>query len=110
VEANAIRNGASEVEERKAAERTASRQVSTGNPVETWKAELLRTREQISRTSQDVAVATQQFEAATSILDQAMLRGTLVDKKQKLAELERAARALEQRIEQSEESPLIHAG
>jgi hypothetical protein len=39
-----------------------------------------------------------------------MVRGPLVEKKRKLAELERSNRTLEQRIEQTEESPLIPTG
>jgi hypothetical protein len=52
----------------------------------------------------------QQFRETHSLLEQAVLRGTIVDKKRKLSELERASRTLEQRIEQADELPVIQAG
>jgi hypothetical protein len=39
-----------------------------------------------------------------------MLRGTLVEKRRKLSELERTNKTLEQRIDQAEQAPLIPAG
>ena len=109
-EADEIRAQAEEVEERRQSARVvaASPSVPAGNPAETWRADLERNRETLSRLEQELAELEQRFESADSLLDQAMVRGTLIDKRNKVSTLDRANRALEQRIEQTEESsPLI---
>ena len=109
-EAEGLRREADSIEQRKEVQRTASQVVNVVPAVDTWRAELDRNREAIARLSEDVSSLEKQFEESTSILDQAMVRGNLVDKKRKLTEYERSTRALEQRIEQTEEVPLMSAG
>jgi phage-related tail protein len=109
-EATELRAHANQLEERRAAERAASRQVEAGARIEEWKSELERNREAVGRLGEEVATLEEQYQQTRSILEQAMLRGTLVEKRTKLAELERAGRALEQRIEGAEEAPLMPAG
>jgi len=109
-EASELRSEASQAEERRQAARTASQQVPSSSPVEGWKAELERTREAAGRAADELETLDQQFRETHSLLEQAMLRGTIVDKKRKLSELERAGRILGQRIEQAEEVPVIQAG
>ena len=109
-EAERIRRDAAGLEERKAADKAASQQAQVVHPLQSWRGELERNREAIQRASVDVAELETRFEQTESLLEQAMVRGTLVDKRRKLAELERTRRTLEQRIEQSEESPLISVG
>jgi predicted nucleic acid-binding Zn-ribbon protein len=72
-----------------------------------WRSELERNRESVARLSQEAADLERQVAEASSVLEQAMVRGNLVDKRKKITELERANRALEQRIGQTEEAPLI---
>jgi hypothetical protein len=109
-EAEGLRREADSIEQRKEVQRSASQAVSVVPAVDGWRAELGRNREAIARLSEDVSSLEKQFEESTSILDQAMVRGNLVDKKRKLTEYERSTRALEQRIEQTEEVPLMSAG
>jgi hypothetical protein len=109
-EAEGLRREADSIEQRREVQRTTSQAANVIPAVDGWKAELDRNREAIARLSDDVATLEKQFEASTSILDQAMVRGNLVDKKRKLTEYERSTRALEQRIEQTEEVPLMSAG
>ncbi len=78
--------------------------------VETWRTEADRNRETIARLQSEIDVLDREFQASESILEQAMIRGNLVDKRRKLSELERTNRTLEQRIEQSEDVPLIPVG
>lgn len=109
-EADSIRREADGLEQRRESQRVTSQTVNTVPAVDTWRAELDRNREAIVRLSEDVSALERQIEAATSILEQAMVRGTLVDKKRKLTEYERSTRVLEQRIEQTEEVPVMSAG
>lgn len=109
-EADELRRQADEVEERRQAVRSPGPQVPAGNPVEGWRAEVERSREALTRLEQEVGALEKQYEESSSVLQQAMVRGTLVDKRRKVSELERSKRALEQRIEQTEESPLIPTG
>lgn len=109
-EAEGLRREADGIEQRKEVQRVASQTVNVVPAVDTWRAELDRNREAIARLSEDVSSLEKQFEESTSILDQAMVRGNLVDKRRKLTEYERSTRALEQRIEQTEEVPLMSAG
>jgi hypothetical protein len=109
-EAEDIRRQAEEIEERKASQRTASQQARTVPALDTWRAELTRSREAEARLEEEVAVLEKQFRESTSLLDQAMVRGTLVDKKRRLTEHQRASRTLEQRIEAAEETPVMSAG
>lgn len=105
-EADGIRREAEDAEE-KAVSRTVSQRMSSVPAADQWRAEVSRNRELSIRLSEDLAELEQKFRTSDSILDQAMVRGQLVEKKRKLAELERSTRTLEQRIEQTEESPLI---
>lgn len=109
-EASELRTEASQAEERRLAARTAGQQGSSSSPVEGWKAELDRSKEAAGRVAEELEALEQQFRETHSLLEQAMLRGTIVEKKRKLSELERAGRTLEQRIEQAEELPVIQAG
>jgi hypothetical protein len=109
-EASEIRNEASQAEERRAAARIAGQQASSPSPLPGWKAELERSREGAARLGEEVEVIERQLQETQSILEQAMLRGTLVDKRRKLDELERTSRTLEQRIEQAEDVPVIGVG
>lgn len=111
-EADEIRRDAEEIEERRQASKIAAStpHIPAGNPVGSWKSELDRNREALNRLIEEVGDLEAQFEAADSVLGQAMIRGNLVDKRRKVTELERANRVLEQRIEQTEESPLLPAG
>lgn len=106
-EAGELRREADAIEERQAAKRSVP--VQTPAP-DTWRSELGRNRDLASRLSEELAALEEQVRESQSILEQAMLRGALVDKRRKLAELDRACRSLEQRIEQSEENPLIPVG
>lgn len=109
-EAAELRNEAAQIDERKASQRAAAPPTTGPGPIDGWKAELGRNRDAAGRLLEEVATLEEQFQQTRSILDQAMLRGTLVDKRRKLAELEHANRSLEQRIEQAEESPLMSTG
>jgi predicted nucleic acid-binding Zn-ribbon protein len=80
------------------------------NALDTWRTELERNRDALSRLSEEAAEIEQRVNSAPSILEQAMLKGSLVEKRKKVVELERANRRLEQRIGQTEESPLIPTG
>lgn len=109
-EAEAIRREAEEAEERKSATKTPSLSVSSVNALDSWRSELERNRDTLVRLSEEAAEIEQRVNSAESILEQAMLRGTLVEKRKKVVELERANRRLEQRIGQTEETPLIPTG
>jgi DNA-binding transcriptional regulator YhcF (GntR family) len=109
-EAEAIRQKADQLDERRAAERVASQQAQYVSPVEGWRTELERNRELAGRLEVEVATLERQFKETGSILEQAMIRGNLVEKRRKLSEIERASKGLEQRIDQSEDAPLISAG
>jgi hypothetical protein len=109
-EADAIRRAAEEAEEKKAAARTPAVSAPQVNALDSWRTELERNRGSLTRLSDEAAEIEQQVNAASSILEQAMLRGTLVDKRKKVVELERANRRLEQLIGQTEETPLIPTG
>jgi plectin len=106
-EAEAIRRQAEEADERRETERTTAQQQQFVSPVEGWRSDVSRNREAIERLSAEAADLERQMQESSSILEQAMVRGNLVDKRRKLAELERVNRDLEQRIEQTESSPLI---
>jgi len=108
-EADAIRRESEEVEDRRQSARIAAStpSIPAGNPVGGWRSELERNRESISRLSEEANELERQVNEAQSVLEQAMVRGNLVDKRKKITELERANRALEQRIGQTEEAPLI---
>jgi DNA repair exonuclease SbcCD ATPase subunit len=108
-EAEEIRRDAEEAEERRQTARAAAStpHIPTGSPVDGWRSELDRNREALGRLVREVSELEAQFESSESVLAQAMIRGNLVDKRRKVTELERANRALEQRIEQTEEAPLI---
>jgi hypothetical protein len=109
-EVDRIRQEAEQVEERVLAARAPQQQAPAVPAVETWRSDLARNREIAARLSDDVAALERQMQETDSLLEQAMVRGPLVEKKRKLAELERSNRTLEQRIEQTEESPLIPTG
>jgi hypothetical protein len=109
-EAEGLRREADSIGQRNDEQRATSQTVNIVPAVDTWRAELDRNREAIARLSEDVSALEKQFEESTSLLEQAMVRGNLVDKKRKLTEYERSTRALEQRIEQTEEVPLMSAG
>lgn len=108
-EADEMRRAADEVEERKAAVRqpAASTAIPVARPVEGWRSDLERGRESVARLALEASELERQMESADSILDQAMIRGTLVEKRRKIGELERTNRDLERRIEQAEDVPLI---
>jgi hypothetical protein len=105
-EADQLRRQADDVEEREAARALATSSQSAPAAA-TWRADVDRNRELMERLQVEVADLERQFEASESILEGAMIRGTLVDKRRKLVELERSTKDLERRIEQSEETPLI---
>ncbi|HEX6507251.1 MAG TPA: hypothetical protein VF221_06425, partial [Chloroflexota bacterium] len=109
-EADGLRREAETLGERRGGERAVSQSAPAVPAVDTWRAELGRNREAIARLNDDVSVLEKQFQESGSILEQAMVRGNLVDKRRKLAEYERSTRSLEQRIEQTEEAPLISTG
>lgn len=109
-EAEAIRQEAEQTDERRTADRVASQQAQYVSPVEGWRTELERNRELAGRLEEEVATLERQFKETSSILEQAMIRGNLVAKRRKLSEIERASKGLEQRIDQSEDAPLISAG
>lgn len=100
-------DGVKRENERRTAARAPAQRAPEASPVETWKAELDRNRQSAERLSGDVVQLEQQVQMSESLLEQAMLRGTLVDKKRKLSEVERANRSLERKIEQAEETPAI---
>ncbi len=106
-EAELIRREADQSESRKVAERVVSQQAQVVPAVDSWRSELERNRESIARLQEEITVLDYQFQSSASILEQAMVRGSLVDKKRKLAEYERSAKALLRRIEQSEEAPVF---
>ncbi len=109
-EAEGIRREVEALQERRQTQRVASQAAQSVPAIDSWKAEVQRNREAIARLASDVAELERQIESSTSILEQAMVRGSLVDKKRKLSEYERSTRVLEQRIETSEEAPLMSAG
>ncbi|MGH2443650.1 MAG: hypothetical protein ACRDFX_10890 [Chloroflexota bacterium] len=102
-----IRRDTEQVEERTTARSAPVQQMPSTPVADTWRAELARNREVASRLTADATNLEQQLSDADSILEQAMLRGTLVEKRRKITELERSNRALEQKIEQTEEVSLI---
>jgi hypothetical protein len=105
-EAESLRDEAAQVEERRAADAAASRGL-TVSPLESWRAELDKNRETLGRLQEEVVSLEQQVQETRSVLDQAMMRGPLNDKRQRVAELERTNRTLEQRLEAAEEAPMI---
>lgn len=109
-EADALRRQADEIEERSAAARTPAQRVARAPTADGFRAEIARHGEMIARLADEIASLEQQMQESGSILEQAMLRGTVVEKKRKRSELERASRTLEQKIEQMEEAPLIPIG
>ena len=109
-EAAEIRDEASKVGTRREAEHVASSAAQTVSPLETWQHELTRNREAAARLLEDVDALEEQIRSTSSLLEQAMLRGTLVEKRRKLGELERGNRTLEQRIDQATDTSLIPAG
>ncbi len=110
-EADTIRRDADQLDEQAAATQRTAQQVAPTLPsADVWRSELARNRQLAERFSSEVAALELQVREVDSILEQAMLRGTLVDKKRKMNDLERTNRQLEQRIEQTEESPLISIG
>lgn len=109
-EAEGVRREADQKEQRRVVERATSQQAQVVPPQQSWRTEIARNREAIARLTQDVEQLEVEIQQSDSILEQAMVRGNLVGKRRKLAEIERANRALEQRVEQSEASPLISAG
>lgn len=106
-EVDQIRGEAEKIEERPSNAKAVQQRVPATPAVDTWRSDLDRHRELSARIAREVATLEDEVRTSGSILEQAMLRGTLVDKKRKLAELHRSSRTLEQRIEQTEESPLI---
>jgi hypothetical protein len=109
-EAEGIRRSAEEHEVRKVAERVAAPPRASMAPLDVWRGEVDRNRETIARLRSEVEELDRQFQNCSSILEQAMIRGTLVEKRQKLSEVERSKRVLEQRIDQSEEAPVLSIG
>lgn len=110
-EADELRQEAQAVEDKAVAARAPRKTAPITTPTvslpEGWKSDLERNREMAARLREEVADLERQVEESKSILDQSMLRGTLVDKRRKINDLESASRTLEQKIEQSEEAPLI---
>lgn len=109
-EAEGLRRSADEAAIRRPAERRASTAARSMPATETWRAEVQRNRDNARRLEADIAALEADYDQADSILQQAMIRGNLVEKKRRLSELERSTRALEQRIEQAEESPVLTMG
>jgi hypothetical protein len=109
-EAESIRRRADEAEEHRVSQRVASQAAQAVPAIDGWRAELKRSRQTEERLADEVAVLDKQFRETSSLLDQAMVRGTLVDKKRRLTEAQRTIKTLEQRIEGAEEVPLIPAG
>jgi hypothetical protein len=110
VEIEEIRREADALEDRRVAAKTPAQKVPAVSATETWKGDLARNRESMSRLLDEISEVERQIEASESLLESAMVRGTLVDKKRKLAELQSANRTLEQKLAQAEESPLLSAG
>lgn len=108
-EAEAIRREVEAIEERQAADREASRMPEVP-AVEIWRAELARSREAEARLQAEVDTLDQQYREAASVIEGAVVRGTLVDKKRRLSEYQRTIKTLEQRIEAVQEAPLIPVG
>jgi len=109
-EVDRIRQEAEQVEERAQTARPPQHHAPAVPAVDTWRSDLARNRELAARLTEDIAVLERRVQETDSILEQAMVRGPLGEKKRKLGELERSNRTLEQRIEQTEESPLIPTG
>jgi hypothetical protein len=109
-EIDEIRREADALEERRAAERAPTPKIPAVPTTEIWKDDLARNRESVSRLQDEISAVERQIEASESLLETAMVRGTLVDKKRKLAELQSANRTLEQKLAQAEESPLLSTG
>ncbi len=112
-EADALRREADELDQRATVREVAATPPPSAPPVspaEGWRSELGRNRELAMRLSEELAELDRRVQDADSVLEQAMLRGTVVEKRRKLSELDRANRALEQRIEQTEETPLLTIG
>jgi hypothetical protein len=108
-EAENMRRRADEAEEQRVSHRIASQAAQAVPTIDVWRAELKRSRDTEERLADEVATLDKQFRETSSLLEQAMVRGTLVDKKRRLAEAQRSIRTLEQRIEGAEEAPLIPA-
>lgn len=106
-EVDEIRREADQLDERAAAQRTPVQQMPAAPAVDGWRSDLARNREVAARLTEEVSALDQQMQASGSILEHAMVRGTLMDKKRKLGEIERSNRLLAQKIEQTEEAPLI---
>jgi hypothetical protein len=108
-EAESLRGEAEKVEEQKASDRLAQ-QAQVVPTIDVWRADLKKSREAEARLDEEVRILEKQYEESGALLEQAMVRGTLVDKKRRLSEYQRSSRALEQRIEAAEEAPLMSAG
>jgi hypothetical protein len=104
------RGGENRGSEHRAPAAYSTQQSSSVPALESWRTEADRNREAIARLQGEVDALDREFQASESILEQAMIRGNLVDKRRKLSELERSTRALDQRIERSEDVPLIPVG
>jgi hypothetical protein len=109
-EFESIRREAEGVEERKAAASVPTPKMSSVSASDAWRNDLTRNRDSVRRLQEEVTVIEKQVAESTSILEQAMIRGTLVDKKRKLSELERTNRTLEQKLSQAEQSPVLSVG
>jgi hypothetical protein len=106
-EAEELRREADTLAERAAVAATPARRAPAVPTIDTWRSDLARNRELMSRLQAEVDTLDQEVQASRSVLDQAMVRGTLVGKRRKLDELAHSSRQLEQRIAQAEESPVI---
>jgi hypothetical protein len=109
-EADALRKQADEVQEKRVVEKQVSQQAQAVPVIDTWRAQVERSREALSRFEEEVAELEKAYRESDSLLDQAMVRGTLVEKKRRLSEHQRNIRVLEQRIDQAEQTPLMTAG
>jgi hypothetical protein len=87
-----------------------NQQAQAVSTIDVWRAELKKSRESEARLEEEVLALEKQYQDSGALLEQAMVRGTLVDKKRRLSEYQRTSRALEQRIEAAEEVPLMSAG
>jgi hypothetical protein len=104
---DAVVRALEQTERQKAADRQVIQRAQVVPPVEDWRTEVGRNRESIDRLAEEVDHIERQVQESGSVLEQAMLRGTAVGKRRKLTDLERANKALVQRIDATEESPLI---
>ncbi|PZS10086.1 MAG: hypothetical protein DLM70_00905 [Chloroflexi bacterium] len=107
-EAEGILREAEQIEDRRSKEQVQVRE-NAETPLDRWRSQLAKVSETVTQVREEVTGVERELSEARSVLDQSVVRGTLMQKRRKLAEAERAQRDLQQRISSAEDSPMIVA-